>query len=192
MISIFASSRTLAPLLIALSAACSSSTEPADAARADATAGRDGGSPDASADTGVASDAAGRDSATSDSGPSPYTGALVHDDCGPADGPAIRVLLYGATMPTCRADPDLPSLDFYIYSGGFPPAPGSTYTDAGVVTSCPGGTPPCRTSSNFSVTFDSYSTGGGATGSYLISWGSDPRETGTFDAQRCEIDILCG
>jgi hypothetical protein len=213
----------LPTLLLAL--ACSSDPAPVDAARPidarlsdDAPLGPDAPSIDApigdapaadapSTDAPAPSDATASDAtpsdatATSDATAGGYQYALVRESCGPADGPAIELTIYGAPGPVCIVGPDQPSLSFYIHDLGgatIPPAAGDTITSTGsehgTVTACPAGDGPCRTTGDtddWSVTFDTYDETGDASGSYTIDWGSES-ETGSFDATRCARSFPCG
>ena len=147
-------------------------------------------------------DAVGADANRGDAGASQYTGAYVARACGPADGPALTLLLYAASVPaTCSADPTRPSLDFFIHDLGgatLPPTPGSTITSTaaasnGSATECPGGAPPCLTSDDWSVTFDTFTVDGPASGSYTIHWLDATSTTGSFDATNCSAGpVICG
>lgn len=169
-----------------------------DAAARDAEVASDGGSPaDAfSSDTPMPSDAG----ATSDA-PTGLPFHLVRHDCGPTDGPALHVGLYASVDPACGGDTTQRSLEIFVYPSGtasFPPAAGTTIVStaaapSGTITECPGGSPPCRVSSDFSVTFDTFADDVSATGRYAVTFGDGETTTGTFDATWCEREpILCG
>jgi hypothetical protein len=132
----------------------------------------------------------------------PTSGAYVADSCGPADGPALQITISDTLDPTsCSADPMRASTSFYLHDLGgatLPPAAGSTFTSTaaasnGSAVQCPGGSPPCRLSETFSITFTRYEADGGATGQYTITWEGGETSTGNFDAVRCESGpVICG
>jgi hypothetical protein len=93
----------------------------------------------------------------------PAASAFASDECAPDDGRALRIVISDA-IDACAADPSQPSIDFYLFSGTdsvFPIVAPATITSEsgttfgnGSATECPGGTPPCRTSQDWSITFD--------------------------------------
>ena len=125
---------------------------------------------------------------------------VVSPDCGPADGPALRFGFFQSRLPgRCDGDPGLRSVSLYVHDLGgatFPPvAPttiSSTASSGGSASECPGGSPPCRISGDFSLTLDSYTEGVGATGSYTIAWPDGSTTTGAFDAEWCGSRPPCG
>jgi len=126
---------------------------------------------------------------------------LIRHDCGPTDGPALRVGLYGGVDPACGGDPSQRSVELFVFASGtdaFPPAAGSVIRSTvamprGTVTECPGGTPPCRTSQDFTLTFDSYADGVDASGTYDVTFAGGETTSGSFDAMWCEREpVLCG
>ena len=134
--------------------------------------------------------------------PLPTQGSYVSDTCGPADGPALQITISEFLDPAaCTADPLHASTSFYIHDlagGTLPPSAGTTITSTaaasnGSASQCPGGSPPCRVSEDWSITFTSYAVDGGAAGQYTITWGDGSTSVGSFDATRCEHGpILCG
>jgi len=128
--------------------------------------------------------------------------AFIARSCGPADGPALQLTISDFLDPSmCTADPLRASTMFYIHDLGgasLPPTAGATITSTaaasnGNATQCPGGSPPCRLSEEWSITFATYSDTGGATGQYTITWIGGEVSTGSFVATRCETGpILCG
>lgn len=129
-------------------------------------------------------------------GASDFAGAYIGRDCAPDDGLAYRILLWDVAVPECSADPARRSLSFYIFSGTdviFPLADGSVVTSTtssggfgnGSATLCPGGTPPCLTSQEFTLRFDRFTDMSGASGTYTIMFETGP-QTGRFDASWCE------
>lgn len=142
---------------------------------------------------------AGGDASTDGGGTSAYAGAYVMDECGPADGQALRVILFDGAVPECSADPDRRSLSLYLYGAIFPITAGATITSSsasGATASaalCPGGTPPCQTSSDLTVTFDTFVDAASASGSYTITWADGSSDAGTFAAEWCTSGpIVCG
>ncbi len=126
---------------------------------------------------------------------------LIRHDCGPTDGPALRVGLYGSVDPACGGDPSQRSLELFVFATGtdsFPPTSGTAITSTvamprGTVTECPGGTPPCRTSQDFTLTFDSYTDDVDASGTYSVTFAGGGTLSGSFDAMWCEREpVLCG
>jgi hypothetical protein len=142
------------------------------------------------------------DATSASDAPIPTSGAYVADSCGPADGPALQITISDTLDPTsCSADPMRASTSFYLHDLGgatLPPAAGSTFTSTaaasnGSAVQCPGGSPPCRLSETFSITFTRYEIDGGATGQYTITWEGGETSTGNFDAARCESGpVICG
>ena len=142
------------------------------------------------------------DASSASDAPIPTSGAYVGDACGPADGPALQITISDALDPaSCSADPLRASTSFYLHDLGgatLPPAAGSTFTSTaaasnGSAVQCPGGSPPCRLSETFSITFTRYEADGGATGQYTITWEGGETSTGNFDAVRCESGpMICG
>lgn len=141
-----------------------------------------------------ASDDAG--SSGSDAGADGFVGAYMMRDCAPDDGPAYRIILYQGAVPECSADPARASLSFYFFQGTdpiFPLMSGSVVTatsagggiGTGSATYCPGGTPPCQTSSDFTLTFETYEDLTRASGTYSVDLPTGTR-TGRFDASWCE------
>jgi len=135
--------------------------------------------------------------------PRPRTRDWHHpNDCGPADGLALRLTISAfLELSSCSADPTRASTAFYIHDLGgatLPPTAGSTITSTtassnGTASSCPGGSPPCRVTEDWTITFDSYAADGGATGQYTIRWVGGEVSTGTFDATRCSTGpLMCG
>lgn len=128
--------------------------------------------------------------------------AFIARSCGPADGPALQLTISDFLDPSmCTADPARASTMFYVHDLGgatLPPTAGATITSTmaasnGNATQCPGGSPPCRLSEDFSITFATYSDTGGATGQYTITWMGGEVSTGTFVATRCETGpMICG
>lgn len=128
--------------------------------------------------------------------------AFIARSCGPADGPALQITISDFRDPSmCTADPLRPSTMFYVHDLGgasLPPTAGATITSTmassnGSATQCPGGSPPCRLSEDWSITFATYEDRGGATGQYTITWIGGEVSTGTFVATRCEAGpVLCG
>lgn len=146
-------------------------------------------------------DSGGRDAAAADAPAASLPFHLIRHDCGPADGPALHVGLYTSVDPACGGDPLLPSITLYVYPTGsvtFPPAAGTVITStaaapSGMVSACPGGTPPCRTSQDFTVTFDAYADGVDATGTYEATFTDGSTERGSFEAMWCErTPVTCG
>ena len=120
--------------------------------------------------------------------------AIVSASCGPADGAALELTVSDAIdRGTCTPDAARASTTFYIHDLGgavLPPTAGSTITSVdgainGNASVCPGGSPPCRTSEHWSVTFATFSATGGASGQYTIQWADGTATSGTFDADRC-------
>lgn len=153
------------------------------------------------------SDSHGRDgdaSAGADGGSMSYAGAYISPDCAPDDGGALRLQLWDAPVPECSADTARRSLSFYIFQGSslfFPIEAGETITSSaasggfgnGSATECPGGTPPCRVSMDWSITFDTFQEDVGASGSYSITFAGGETATGRFDASWCSPGpIVCG
>ncbi len=147
------------------------------------------------------------DAARADVGPvndaGPVLGdSLIANDCGPADGLALRLTISAfLELASCSADPTRASTAFYIHDLGgatLPPTAGTTITSttassSGTASSCPGGSPPCRVTEDWTLTFDTYATDGGATGQYMIRWVGGEVSTGTFDATRCSTGpLMCG
>ena len=134
--------------------------------------------------------------------PIPTRGEYVGDSCGPADGPALQITISDTLDPSsCSADPLRASTSFYLHDLGgatLPPSAGTTFTSTaaasnGSAVQCPGGSPPCRLSETFSITFTRYEADGGATGQYTITWEGGETATGNFDAVRCESGpVICG
>lgn len=133
------------------------------------------------------------DAYSADDAPHRYN-AIVASSCGPADGPAIELNISDTIdRSSCSPDPLRASTTFYIHDLGgatLPPTPGATITSVdgaihGNASQCPGGSPPCRSSEHFSVTFATYSVTGGASGQYTIQWSDGTTTSGTFDADRC-------
>jgi hypothetical protein len=130
------------------------------------------------------------------------SGAFIARDCGPADGPALRLLMSEALDPSsCSHDPLRPSTQFYVHDLGgatLPPAAGATITSTvaasnGTATVCPGGRPPCRLSEDWTLTFVTYDDAAGATGQYVIRFDDGTMAMGNFAATRCESDPpICG
>lgn len=128
--------------------------------------------------------------------------AFIARDCGPADGFALRLTISDFLDPSsCGADPLRASTGFYIHDLGgatLPPTAGATITSTssssnGSASSCPGGSPPCRASDDWSITFDSYSDTDGASGQFSIRWVDGSTSTGAFVATRCESGpVICG
>jgi hypothetical protein len=140
----------------------------------------------------------GGDASADGGGTSDFAGAYVMDTCGPADGPALQVILFDAAVPECSADTDRRSLSFYVYGARFPITAGTTVTSSsasatGGASFCLGGASPCQTSSDFTITFDTFVDGASASGSYSISWTDGSTDAGTFGAEWCMSGpILCG
>ncbi|RLB52490.1 MAG: hypothetical protein DRJ42_14685 [Deltaproteobacteria bacterium] len=162
------------------------------AACGDSDAPSDSGGPDAS-DSGSAD--------ASDSGSTGFDGAFIEDTCGPADGSAVSITLYDSLTAACAADSTARTLVITVWGGTtFPIPPGTTVTSTAVdgglgngsATLCLGGTAPCLTSADFTVTFDEYVQDDSAAGSYSITFAGDRVESGTFDAPWCGGDALCG
>lgn len=165
----------------------------------------DGGLPDSPtadvpvADTALPLDAPVVDSPTTDA---PLIASqVVSPDCGPADGAAYRFGFFeGPVGPTCTADAAVGSVSFYVHDlGGLtlpPVAPttitSSTATNHGAATECPGGSPPCRTSSDWTLELTTFTTDVGASGNYTIRWEDGGTTTGNFDAVWCGSRPLCG
>jgi hypothetical protein len=139
--------------------------------------------------------------------PAPSDGGILSSEvisraCGPADGFALRLGLYESPpLAECAGDPLEGSLTFFIHDLGgatLPPTSGTVVTSTlassnGVADECPGGTPPCRTSQTWSVTFDSYTEDVGATGSYSVTWEGGEISTGNFSAVWCDRGpVICG
>ncbi len=145
-----------------------------------------------------ANDAATVDAATfADAGTAEYAGSYVTPDCAPDDGPAIRLLMWEVPVPECSADPSHGSLELYIFGGTdsvFPITAPVTITSSGAggglgngsATECPGGTPPCRTSSDWSVTVETYEENAGASGTYTVTFAGET-VSGRFDASWCSF-----
>lgn len=137
-------------------------------------------------------------------GASVYTGAYVSPECAPDDGAALRITLWEAAVPECSADPARRSLSFYLFEGSstfFPIEPPETITSSsagggfgnGSATECPGGTPPCRVSQDWSLTFESFLPDAGASGTYSVTFADGETIRGRFDASWCSpAPILCG
>lgn len=131
-----------------------------------------------------------------------YAGAYVMNDCGPADGRALRLILWTFPVPECSADPARPSLEFYLYGSFFPITPGATITVTppsggglgdGSATACPGGTPPCRTSQDFTLTFATFTEDAEASGTYSVRHADGTTDSGSFAASWCEaFPPICG
>lgn len=133
------------------------------------------------------------DAFNADDAPRRYN-AIVASSCGPAGGPAIELNISDAIdRGACSLDPTRASTTFYIHDLGgatLPPTAGATITSVegalnGNASTCPGGSPPCRSSEHFTVTFATYSVTGGASGQYTIQWPDGTSTSGTFDADRC-------
>lgn len=131
----------------------------------------------------------------------PSANEVIGRRCGPADGFALELGIFQRAGDSCTGDPSARSLTFFIHDLGgasLPPTAGSTVTSTtaranGNASECPGGSPPCRTSDTWSVTFDTYEADVSATGSYTITWGDGSSSTGNFDATWCETGpIICG
>jgi hypothetical protein len=146
---------------------------------------------------GTVGDDAGRDAPASGR----YAGAYVMNECGPADGAANRLILWAFPVPECSADPAQPSLDFYLHGDFLPITAGETITvtppssglGGGRATACPGGTPPCRTSQDFTLTFATFEADVGARGTYEVRFADGTSESGSFDATWCQaFPPLCG
>lgn len=129
--------------------------------------------------------------------------AYVSDSCGPADGPAIQLLIFDAPgAAACTADDSMRTLSFYVHDLGgavVPPRSGDTITStmassSGTASECPGGTPPCRLSETWTLTFDGYVDGGDASGRFSVTWADGTTTSGQFDATRCETGVptRCG
>lgn len=139
-----------------------------------------------------------------DGGSSSYAGAYLTPECAPDDGAALSLLLFDAAVPECSADSERRSLTFYIFQGSslfFPIEAPETITSSaasggfgnGSATECPGGTPPCRVSMEWSITFETFQEDVGASGSYSITFADGETVTGRFDASWCSPgSIVCG
>lgn len=145
------------------------------------------------------SDSGGADA--SDAGNGAFEGAFIEDTCAPDDGPAVSVTLYDSLTAACEADGIARTLVITVWGGTtFPIPPGTTVTSTavdgglgnGTATLCLGGTAPCLTSADFTVTFDEYVQDDTASGTYSITFAGDNIESGTFDAPWCGGDALCG
>lgn len=138
---------------------------------------------------------------TDDAGPI-VGDSFVSRTCGPADGPALTLTISDfLDATTCSADGERASTYFFIHDLGgatIPPTSGATITSStaesnGTATHCPGGSPPCRLSETWSVTFTTYADDGGASGQYVIMWEGGETSTGTFQATRCTSGpVICG
>lgn len=139
----------------------------------------------------------GDDGAVPEDAPSStsFAGAYLTPECAPDDGEAYTLLLWAAAVPECSADGTQRSLSFYIFEGAerfFPIEPTETVS-SGSATLCPGGEAPCRTSSEWSVTFDDFVADSGASGSYSVTFDGGETITGTFDASWCApAPLMCG
>jgi len=128
--------------------------------------------------------------------------AFIARTCGPADGFALSLIISDfLDRSMCTADPLRASTQFFVHDLGgasLPPTPGMAITSTaaasnGNATQCPGGSPPCRLSEEWSLTFATYSDTGGASGQYTITWIGGETSTGSFLATRCEMGpIVCG
>lgn len=133
-----------------------------------------------------------------DAGAPSYAGAYISPECAPDDGAALRLTVWEGAVPECSADPARRSLSFYFFEGTdtfFPIVAPETITSRttsggfgnGSATACPGGTPPCRVSQDWSLTFESFEDGVGASGSYSITFADGTMESGRFDASWCSF-----
>ncbi len=131
-----------------------------------------------------------------DAGVAEFAGAYIGRDCAPDDGLAYRLVLFQAAVPECSADPSRASLSFWFFEGTdaiFPLMDGSVVTSSaagggfgnGTATYCPGGTPPCETSPEFTLRFERFEDLGRAAGTYTVELPTGTR-SGVFDASFCE------
>lgn len=122
-----------------------------------------------------------------------FTQSYIRESCGPADGPAFELSLFNAAVPTCTIDPELEAMTFYVHnlSGApIPPTAGTTITSteassSGTANRCPGGTVPCESTENWTLSFSSYEAGSGAVGTYSVTWADSSVSTGQFIASWC-------
>lgn len=132
------------------------------------------------------------------SGSGDYAGAYLSPECAPDDGPALRLTLFDVAVPECSADTSARSLSFYLFSGTddiFPITAPVTITSSsaggglgnGSATECPGGSPPCRSSQDWSLTFETFTQDVGATGTYAITFADGSSASGRFDASWCSF-----
>jgi hypothetical protein len=192
-------------LLVALAGCSSPATPTGTDAGSDAASGALDSSAEADAfsavDTGTVADtgSATDTGPTSDAG-SEYAGSYYRPSCGPADGPAFQLDLFQASVAACTVDDTLRTLGFYVHDLGgasLPPSAGSVITStpsaaSGTANRCPGGTPPCESSETWTLTFDTFVMGTGASGSYSVTWEDGSTSTGQFDAGWCGDRPVCG
>ncbi|MCA9520994.1 MAG: hypothetical protein KC609_08480 [Myxococcales bacterium] len=141
-----------------------------------------------------ASDLGAGDLTSSDIG-NPTSSALLRPECGPADGPAARLILLMESEQQC-GDTMYSGYHLSLYFDLPITAPMTLQlADIWSVDLCQStGLPvPCETATSGSITFTSFESGVGATGSFSFTFGSGTR-SGTFDATWCALDhpLLCG
>jgi len=127
-----------------------------------------------------------------------FAGAFLSPDCAPDDGAALSLRLYEVAVPECSADTDHRVLSFYLFEGAtsfLPIEAGETLTSSsasGSATACPGGEAPCRSGESWSLTFETYAEGTGASGTYTVTFDDGETVSGRFDAAWCDPGVVCG
>lgn len=121
---------------------------------------------------------------------------MISRDCGPDDGPAVRITLAEDISLMCRPDGFGASLEIYVWVSPITAPQTISFgpeQQNGSATLCLGGLAPCLIATSGTIELDGFTQGVGANGSFSIVFG-DGTETGTFDADWCNppTPILCG
>ena len=122
----------------------------------------------------------------------------IWDDCGPADGPALRMVLDGnrGTIPCDDGGVHLVAL--YLFASLPTTAPatltvGSDYSAGGSATYCPDYTvESCLNAASGTVEFTTYTHDSAAAGTFTFTLADGTIVTGPFDASWCANSPLCG
>ena len=139
----------------------------------------------------------GTDSGSEPSGPSGP--ATLTPDCAPDDGPALT-LRAGLDEASCGEDfvaPDGPWVRIALWTD-LPEADGDRVEitadngKGGIWWYPDGGTTDWHALTDGSVTFDSYTPDGPASGTYTVVLEDGSSLSGTFDASFCDEEPLCG
>jgi len=122
----------------------------------------------------------------------PY--ATVGASCAPWDGPAVNLHLSGSPLKCGQGDVIELTISFWR---DLPLHAGQTFSlDAksnwGGASYCKGGQQPCERATSGSDHFESFSQEKGAQGSYELEFPKLGRVSGSFQANRCKMRVVCG
>jgi hypothetical protein len=122
-----------------------------------------------------------------------FTYAEMHASCAPWDGPAVELTLT-AEKASCKRS-SFPNLRIYIWRGLPISAPTTIHfddqSDNGGASLCSSENS-CQRAVKGSITFKTFEGGKHGSGSYEFVFQDGTIKKGTFDADWCNVQAICG